>query len=103
MSGQDEIQFWRSGDWTMVYLNGKLVKSGDHYHADEWLQERCGVVMVDDDAGFSIPDGFHPIETLSEVQANADAATERAARAEKLRQQAAELTAEAQKIEAGDA
>lgn len=53
----DEIEFWRCDEWTMVYLNGELVKYGDHYLAEEWLQERCGVKVVDDPWGDSLTDG----------------------------------------------
>lgn len=96
-----EIEFWQAGEWTMVYLNGQLVCHGDHYHADEWLQERCGVKIVQDDASFSVPDGHHPVQTLAEVHAAMDAAAERTRRAEMLRRQADDLRAEADLIEAG--
>lgn len=97
----DKIQFRLSGEWTMVYLNGVLVKYGDHYQADEWLQERCGVEVVDDEAGICIPDGHHPIELLAEVEENERAAAEVKERADAKRAEAARLLAEAEEIEAG--
>lgn len=99
----DEIEFWQSGEWTMVYLNGELVKYGDHYHADEWLQEQVGVRVVEDDAGFSVPDGRNPIEDLAEVKASMDAAAERSAAAERKRAEARALLEEADQIEGKNA
>jgi hypothetical protein len=97
----NKIQFRRSGDWTMVYLNGELVMHGDHYHADEWLQERCGVEVVDDEAGHCIPDGFHPIKLLSEVEEKERAAAELKAKADEKRAEAQRLLDEAEAMEAG--
>ena len=97
----DEIEFWQCGKWTMVYLNGKLVKCGDHYHADEWLQEQVGVRVVEDNAGFSVPDGHNPIEDLAEAKASMDA--ERSAAAERKRAEARALLEEADRIEGKNA
>lgn len=99
----DEIEFWQCGEWTMVYLNGKLVKYGDHYHADEWLQEQVGVRVVEDDDGFSAPDGHNPIKDLAEVKANKIAAAERDAAAERKRAEARALLEEADRIEGKNA
>jgi hypothetical protein len=95
----DHIQFRISGEWTMVYLNGQLVESGDHYHADEWLQERCGVEVVQDDAGICIPDGHNPIRTLAEVEQLEAAAARRKREADEKRAQAQQLLAEANELE----
>lgn len=93
------IQFWRSGDWTMVYEAGKLVRAGDHYHADEWLQERMGVTVVDDEAGVCIPDGHNALKTLDQVmQAQRDREA-RMARAAEKRQEASQLLEEAAALE----
>ena len=97
---QDRIEFWVSGEWTMVYLNGELQQAGDHYLADEWLQERMGVEVVQDDAGFCIPDGHSALRSLTEVQAAMEEAAERTRRAEELRAQADALRSEADRIEA---
>lgn len=92
------IQFRRSGEWTMVYHNGVLVKSGDHYHADEWLAELVGVVLVDDEDGLCIPDGHHPLPTLAEVEAAEADHAERSREAEQLRTEAAQLLADAETL-----
>jgi hypothetical protein len=93
------IEFWRSGDWTMVYKDGQLQLAGDHYHADEWLQELCNVTVVDDDAGVCIPDGHNALKTLAEVHAAEDARKHRLQVAENLRIEAARLLADAQELE----
>jgi hypothetical protein len=101
MSNEDEIQFRRSGDWTMVYLNGSLVKSGDHYLADEWLQEYAGVEVVDDEAGICIPNGHNAIHSLAEVEAEEMRRAALAGIADRKRAEAAALLAEADKLERG--
>jgi hypothetical protein len=93
-----EIQFWRSGEWTGVYLNGTLVRYGDHYLADEWLQERHGVKVIDSDAW--VPDGRSPLRTMAEVVAEEDRRAALRIRAEGLRRQANDLAAEAERLEA---
>lgn len=97
----DEIQFWHSGEWTMVYLNGELVEHGDHYHADEWLQQRFGVIVVDDVVGASVPDGHQPVRLLAEAEENQRTAAEVRAAAQAKREQAQKLIAEADSMEAG--
>lgn len=92
----DDIQFWQAGEWTMVYLNGELVCHGDHYHADEWLQQRCGVVVVYDDDSASVPDGHHPVHLLAEAEENRSTAKELKLAAERKREQARQLMAEAE-------
>jgi hypothetical protein len=96
----DSVQFRRSGEWTMVYLNGQLQLAGDHYHADEWLQEHCGVEVVDDEAGLCIPDGHSALRTLAEVEAaeleyarRSEVAAAKRAEAQHLLDEAAEIMA----------
>jgi hypothetical protein len=95
----DKIQFRRSGDWTMVYLNGFLVQAGDHYHADEWLQARAGVEVVDDEAGLCIPDGHNAIRSLAEVEEAEARQAARAKEADALRQEAHRLMERADTLE----
>lgn len=101
MSGEKaatpEIQFWRSGEWTGVYVDGTLVRYGDHYLADEWLQTRFGVKVIDSDAW--IPDGHSPFKTLAQVETEQDRRTALRIRAEALRRQASDLAAEAERLE----
>jgi hypothetical protein len=93
------IEFWRSGDWTMVYKDGHLQMAGDHYHADEWLQELCNVTVVDDEAGVCIPDGHNALKTLAEVRAAVDARESRLNEAAAKRAEAVRLLAEAKELE----
>lgn len=99
----DKIEFWQAGEWTMVYLNGQLVTHGDHYLADEWLQEYVSVTVVQDDDGgkFAMVDDHTPHRRLADAAAAREAAEDRKARAEKLRAQAREMLAEAERVETG--
>ncbi len=104
----DKIEFWRTGEWTVVYLNGKLVRAGDSYLADEWLQEYVGVTWVEDEGGVSVPDGRNALPTLAEARAALDSrekhkqcAAELREQAAKLREQAAKLLGEARRAERG--
>lgn len=45
-----DIEFHVADGWTAVYVHGKLVRVGDSYLADEWLQELVGVFVVHDKA-----------------------------------------------------
>lgn len=99
MSDGDSIEFHNEGEWTAVYLNGNLVRVGDSYLADEWLQTRYGVVTVDDDAfmqGQSQASGV--AKTLDEVRAYATARQERLDRAAELRAEAKRLEDEANSL-----
>lgn len=95
----DKIEFWQSGDWTMVYFNGVLQRAGDHYLADEWLQEHCGVVVVPDEDGVCIPDGHHALKSLDEVRENMRLRQERKEQAAEFRRQAEELCERARELE----
>lgn len=95
MSGN--IEFHRAGEWTGVYLDGVLVCHGDHYHADEWLQERAGVTVVDSDAW--IPDGYTPLRTLAEVGMEQERRDQIEQEVRHKRAEAARLEAEAAELE----
>jgi len=95
-----DIQFWRSGDWTMVYADGQLQRAGDHYLADEWLQTEAGVTVIDDEIGVCIPDGHHPLATLAEVNRAVEAREQRAEVAAAYRAEAEGLLAKAKELEA---
>jgi hypothetical protein len=92
-----EIQFHRSGEWTGVYLDGKLVRAGDHYLADEWLQARVGVKVVDSDAW--IPDGRNALETLADVKEETERREGLAREIQRKRDQMATLEREARELE----
>lgn len=97
----DEIEFWHSDQWTMVYLNGELQLAGPHYLADKWLQARFNVRCVEDDEGYCIPDGKHALESLAEVRAAMRADEERVVAAAAKRAEARRLLIEAEEIENG--
>jgi hypothetical protein len=92
------IEFHRSGEWTGVYLDGKLVRYGDHYLADEWLAERAGVTIIDSDDW--LPDGRTPLGTLEEVAAEGARRERLIQEAKDRRDRAAALIADAERLEA---
>lgn len=95
----DKIQFRVFGEWTAVYLNGELARVGDSYLADEWLQERCGVEVVEDPHQLCMADPWKAYPTLAEVEEREDAFKRRQVEAAHLREQAAELARRADQIE----
>ena len=94
------IEFHRQGEWTAVYLDGELQRVGDHYLANEWLQERCGVKVVDDDA-FMLGDPFGKCiaTSLEEVENYRRYREERRREAAILRERADAMIRDAEKLE----
>lgn len=67
--GKGAVEFHQEphGEWTAVYVYGKLAESpGDNYHADELLQQVVGVVNHQD-SDFVLADGRSAPDTLSEL------------------------------------
>lgn len=98
MNYTSQIQFRRTGEWTGIYLNGKLVHHGDHCTADDWLQGRFGVVVVDDPAGHWLVND-KPVVSLTEVEERAYQARLRQQDADAKRAEARRLIAEAEALE----
>lgn len=97
----DQIEFWVVDGWTVVYLNGDMVRAGDSYLAEEWLQEYVGVKVIRDDRRLCLRDGRNPVLTLDELRAIEKQADARAALAAEKRAQAEVLLAEAEELEKG--
>jgi len=90
-----------SGEWSALYVDGKLDRVGDHYLADERLRELVGAETVQSDdfmRGGDYRDDAAP--TLDDLNAYAIDRAEKAEHAEQLREQAAELLAQAEKLSA---
>jgi len=95
-----DIEFHESDEWTAVYLDGKLIRVGDHYLADEWLREYVGVKTVQDDAFFrGGRDRAHVAPTLADLYAYVEARQARLDRAAALREEAERLESEADALE----
>lgn len=93
-----------SDDWSAVYVDGRLAQVGDHYLADEFLRRHFGVETVQSDdflRGGSTRADVAP--TLDDLQVWADERDARAARAEQMRLDAAELLAQAERMTRMDA
>ena len=94
--GRASVEIHEDGEWSAVYLNGRLIRVGDTYLADEWVRDHFGVLTVQDDAfmrGQSSRDGV--AQTLEEVLEYARVREERLSRGAALRAEAARLVAEA--------
>jgi hypothetical protein len=103
VAGQSKIEFHVDGEWTAVYLDGELVRVGDHYLADEWLQERAGVKVVCDNAfmrGQMAREGV--ARTLAEVAEYRERRALRRRQVLDLRAQAKVLLMEAERLEGPD-
>lgn len=94
----DKIQFRQYREWTIVYKNGLLEIAGDSYLADEWLQQLCGVEVIEDEAGACMIDDRTAHPTLAAVEAaerdrdaRLEAAAAKRAEANRLLAEAAEL------------
>lgn len=94
------IEFHTEGEWTAVYLDGDLVRVGDSYLADEWLQSFVGVKSVDDDAFMQGQNQYDGVaNTLDEVAAYAAERQQKRDRAATLRAEAERLEAEAKELD----
>lgn len=94
------IRYTSSGEWSALYVDGKLDRVSDHYLIDERIAQLAGVEERQSDdflrGGDQRPDVADTVEQAEEY------ATEREARnaeAAKLRQQATELLAQAEELE----
>jgi hypothetical protein len=97
----DSIEFHRTGEWTAVYLNGKLERVGDHYLADEWLQGYVGVEVVSDDAFMCGGESRQDVaETLEGVAVYREWRDRRLSEAEDLEEQARQLRDKAAQLKA---
>jgi hypothetical protein len=91
---------YHSGEWSALYVDGELVKYGDHYLVDEWLASHLGVEdLYNDD--FLLPDGRTVLSTLHEVEVRTADREARLSAAEELRAQAEVLRRKAEDLEKG--
>lgn len=89
-----------SGEWSALYLDGKLDRVGDHYLAQERILELCGVVCEQSDDFLRGQDGRAGVaQTLNELSDYRLQREEKEAEILKLRKEASELLARAKEIE----
>lgn len=93
MAEKREMVILRTGgEWSALYIDGKLVKYGDHYLVDEHIYEMFGI-QVDESSDWMRGDtsGMDVAQTLDEVEqyrSEREAAQELA---KELRRQASDL------------
>lgn len=93
------VEIHEAEEWAAVYLDGRLVQIGDKYLADEWVRDHFGVRTVQDDAflrGQGSRDGA--AQTLDELYLYAARRADLEAQAARLRRQAEELLARADRL-----
>jgi hypothetical protein len=98
-----DLEIHYADDWAALYVDGKLERVGDTYHAEERALNLCGVVLVQNNAfmrGQTAADGV--AKTLDEIRTYAADRDLRIARAQRLREQAADLVHKASQIEKGE-
>lgn len=92
-----------SQQWSALYVDGKLVRVGDHYGVDEEAMERAGIKCESTDdfmrGGRTRAD---VASTLSEVEEYRSRRTLAVSQAAKLRAQAADLISRAEQLENPD-
>jgi hypothetical protein len=94
------VVIYESDEWSAVYLDGRLVRVGDTYLADEWVRSHFGVETVQDDAYLMGGNGRDGVaQTLDELREYERARQERRDRAAALRAEAARLAEEAAALE----
>lgn len=96
----DMVRFSGFGEWSALYVDGRLDCVGDHYVVDERISELLGVVTEYADAfmqGGNTYDDVAP--TLEEAYAYMQKQIRRSDEAETLRTQAEELLRAAREME----
>lgn len=95
------VVYQGDGEWSAIYLDGKLQRVGDHYLADEWIREHFGVETVQSNDFFlGRGDQRRDVaDTVEQIQAYTAERSARLAKAYALREQAEALEAEAEQLE----
>lgn len=94
-----EIHYDPNGEWAALYVDGRLDRVGDAYLAEEKAFELLGVKTLQDDAFLRGQGGRDGVaQTLDEVAAYRTERDAAKARAAQLRERAAELMAEAERL-----
>jgi hypothetical protein len=87
------------GEWSALYIDGKLDRVGDHYLIDERIRQLIGVKTVQsDDFLRGGTQRSHVAPTLEELAQYTKAREHRLTKAAQLRAEAAEKLAEAEKL-----
>lgn len=90
----DIVVYQGSGEWSALYVKGRLVEVGDHYLAEEKIHQLLGIEVRQSDAFMCGGDYREDVaSTIEEIQAYSD---ER----QRLDDQAAYLERQAQELEA---
>lgn len=100
-----ELHFDEDGEWSALYIDGKLDSFGDSYQQEERIQNLFGVKVVQDSPWLLGGNGRNrePAQTVEDIETYRSAAKEdRLDAAAKLREKADELVRAARDLEAND-
>lgn len=86
------------GEWSALYVDGKLAVVGDHYLTDNYLSQELGVNEIHS-ADFLTEDQKGALPTLAEVVIARNRRADREQRALNLRVQAEALIRQAEELE----
>ena len=100
MTDKSYVIYQGSDDWSALYEDGKLVTVGDHYLIDEKLHDLLGIPVVQSDAFMQGGNQYKDVaQTLEAVRAFERQETAAHEAAEKLREDARRLRAQADALE----
>lgn len=91
------VRYQGEGEWSALYINGKLDTFGDHYLVDERIQE---IFSVEIRYGGAFLANGNVLKSLEEIKKSAESKAQGVLRALVLREQAAKLIEEARRLEA---
>jgi hypothetical protein len=97
-----KLEIHHEGEWSALYVDGQLERVGDAYRSEERAFEILGVKIVHDDAfmrGQGQASGV--AQTLDDVDTYRTEREEKRATAERLREKAAKLIADAEALDGG--
>lgn len=102
--GPGDVVVITAGEWSALYVDGKLDTAGDNYLADERIRELFGITNINEDDGGRavLPTGCQREDvpaTLAEAQQKINEHHIRIDNAKQLREQAAAMVAEADRLE----
>ena len=93
----DLTMYQGNGEWSALYVDGRLDRAGDHYLIDERIRELAGVTVIEGDD--FLRGQNKAAQTLAEVEAYTDRRDRARKTAADLRADAAKLLADAERIE----
>jgi len=96
----DLVIYRGTGEWSALYMDGKLERVGDHYLINERIEELLGIQVVDSDDFLRGSDGRETAQTLEEIETYRHLREDELRKAASARAEAELLLAAAAAVEA---